>query len=589
MSTPKQADASEAQKSSNTGIAEPPSTRSRLRAALAQPRTGHHRPIGELLTQAGSIHDTGVRRGLILQGNEPDMRLGELLLKAGEIHADELYRALGEQLGVTYVRLAEFDVEPAALAALPAEVVHAHRVLPLMFNEHRLVVASADPTDHEILSKLRLRSQHDIEMVLANPSELDQSIGAHYAAAAGEKPAIRLVNSLLLHAVHRRASAIHLRSLDRRAEIRYRIDGSLVSTGEFDGALLPPVVARIKALANMDVAEDGLPQDGSFRFNTPGGEVDMRISIIPTVRGPNVVIRVLDPTAGLRQLTDIGLLERDQRRFAGLLAANQGLVLVTGSIGSGTTTTLYAALQKLNTGERNIVTVEDPVEYLLDGIVQIQVQPAGNFGFAQALTPILRHDPDVILIGEIRDSETARLAADSALSGQLVLSTLRTNSAAQAITRLVEMGIPRYLVNGALAGVLAQRLVHRNCEHCKVAEEVDDGVRASLGVGDSETFWRGHGCKECGGTGCRGRVAVYELLEMTPQLRELVTAGASHEHLEARAVEQGMVRLPLQALALARSGVISLGAAITAPVIRGPSAHPAIARSQSSSDCLPRG
>jgi type IV pilus assembly protein PilB len=608
MTTPKQADASQSQTRTSTPVAEPPSTRARLRAALAQPRVTHRRPLGELLTEAGSIHDTGIRRGLILQGNEPDARLGELLLKAGEIHPDELYRALGEQLGVIYVRLAKFDVEPAALAALPQEIVRAHRLLPLMFNEGRLVVACADPRDNETISTLRLRSQHAIELVLANPSEIDESIAGHYAAvdnaasaleteqilqqqgrspASREEPTagaapystggasstatapatqetqvVRLVDGLLQNAVRRRASALHFRSLERCAEARYRIDGSLRSAGEFDRALVPSVVSRIKLLANMDAAEQGLPQEGSLRLNTPSGPVDMRISIIPALYGTNIVIRVLDRSVGLRTLGDIGLQERDQKRFTGLL--DRGLVLVAGPAGAGKTTTLYAALQELNTGERNIVTLEDPVDYRVDGTVQIQALPDNNSGFAQAFRSILRHDPDVILVGEIHDPETAKTAMDTALAGHLVLSALHTNSATATVTRLIEMGIPPYLVSAALTGVLAQRLVRRNCEQCRDVEEVPESLRATIGVGDDEIFWRSTGCKDCGGTGFSGRVAVYELLVMTHGLRELVSAGASPEVIEARAIEEGMTRLPLQALTLARSGIVSLAEVVRA-------------------------
>jgi type IV pilus assembly protein PilB len=362
-----------------------------------------------------------------------------------------------------------------------------------------------------------------------------------------------LVNSLLLNAVQRRASDIHLHPRERCAEVRYRIDGSLVAVGEFNRALLPSIVARIKVLATMDLAEHRLPQDGAIHLSTPQGPVDMRVSMMPAVHGENVVIRILDPKIGLRRLVDVGFSVADERRFRALIDRNQGLVLVTGPTGSGKTTTLYAALQEMNTGEYNIVTVEDPVEYRLDGIVQVQVRPAIDFGFARALRHILRHDPDVILIGEIRDADTAKIAVESALTGHLVLSTLHTNSAAQTVTRLVEIGIPPYLVVATLAGVLAQRLVRRSCEHCKVAEQLSAEVRNTFGVGEAEAFWCGKGCQECFRTGFRGRVAVYELLEMSPEIRKLVGAGAIHDQIEARAVEEGMVRLGFQALALARS------------------------------------
>jgi type IV pilus assembly protein PilB len=317
-------------------------------------------------------------------------------------------------------------------------------------------------------------------------------------------------------------------------------------------------VARIKVLANMDIAEHRLPQDGAIHYQSPRGPVDMRVSIMPSLHGENVVIRILDPRAGLRRLADVGFTAVDEHRFRSLVDRNQGLVLVTGPTGSGKTTTLYAALQELNTGEYHIITVEDPVEYRLDGIVQMQVHQSIGFGFPQALRNILRHDPDIILIGEIRDAETAKIAVESALTGHLVLSTLHTNSAAQTVTRLIEIGIQPHLVNATLAGVLAQRLVRRNCAHCKVEEQISPEMLEALGVDSTEKFWRGSGCVECSATGFHGRVAVYELLEMSPEIRRLVRDGAAHEAIEARAAEEGMVRLTIQALSLARAGVTSL-------------------------------
>jgi len=488
-------------------------------------------------------------------------------------------------MGVPYVRLGEFDVEAAALASLAHDIARTHRVLPLMFHDGKLVIASDDPADASKMSALRFFAQQAIEIVLSSPRDLDTAIATHCPALddpaleseanqllqqraeplvssverlAQEKPIVRMVDNLLLNAVQRGASDIHLHPMEHRADVRYRIDGSLVGVGELHRTLLPGVVARIKVLASMDLAEHRLPQDGAIHYQSPHGPVDMRVSVMPAVHGENVVIRILDPRVGLRRLADLGFTSVDERRFRSLIDRNQGLVLVTGPTGSGKTTTLYAALQELNTGEYHILTAEDPVEYRLDGIVQMQVRQAIGFGFAQALRNILRHDPDIILIGEVRDAETAKIVVESALTGHLVLSTLHTNSAAQTVTRLVEIGIQPYLVNATLAGVLAQRLVRRNCEHCKAVENVGSDIREALGVEASETFRCGSGCVECSGTGFHGRIAVYELLEMSPEIRRLVSANAGHDQIEARAAAEGMVRLTVQALSLARAGVISL-------------------------------
>jgi type IV pilus assembly protein PilB len=563
----------------------PITTRAALRAALTAPRTPRRQQLGALLVQAGCLHDTGVRRALAAQRVNPGARLGEQLLSARNVAEECLYQALSDQLGVPYVRLGEFDVEATALDAVPLELARSRRVLPLMLCDGKLIVATDDPADRDKMSVLQFCVQQPVEAVLASPRDLDTAIATHYPGVgdaaleyeadrllhqhpepevpaiqrlALERPIVRLVDNILLNAVQRRASDIHLRSREHAGHACYRIDGSLAPVGDLHKALMPGIIARIKVLAGMDLAEHRLPQDGAIRYKAPHGTVDMRVSIMPAVYGENVVVRILDPSVGLRRLADVGFSPQDERRFRSLIDRNQGLVLVTGPTGCGKTTTLYAALQELNDGQYHIVTVEDPVEYRLDGVVQMQVHEDIGFGFAQALRHILRHDPDIILVGEIRDSATAKLAVESALTGHLVLSTLHTNSAAQTITRLIEIGVAPFLVNATLAGVLAQRLVRRNCEHCKTLDTSTPDIRAALGVGTDERFWRGSGCGECSGTGFHGRVAVYEILEMSPEIRRLVSASAGHDQIEARAVQEGMVGLTVQALSLARAGVISL-------------------------------
>ena len=572
------------------GLPEPSTSTEELRDRLTQPHPPHRRKLGELLRESGALRDTGLHRALASQTELPGVRFGKQLLMRHEVDEDQLYRAISDQIGVPYVRLGEFRPEPAALAALPPNIVREQRVLPLMYHSERLVVATDDPADGEKLAVIRFRSQAPLEVVLATPRDLETAIATQYPAIgqvameaeydagdevpaistteppagtsiealAREKPIVRLVHTLLSDAILRRASDIHIRPHEKFGDAHYRIDGAMVRVGELHRALLPGMVARIKVLAEMNLAEHRLPQDGSIHFRTANGQVDMRVSIMPTVYGENVVIRLLDPRVGLRRLDDIGFSDADSRKFRRLIDRNQGLVLVTGPTGCGKSTTLYAALQTLNTGEYHILTVEDPVEYRIDGVVQIQVNNAIHLDFARVLRNILRHDPDIILVGEVRDAETAKIAVESALTGHLVLSSLHTNSAAQTVTRLVEIGIPPYLVNATLAGVLAQRLVRRNCRHCRVEEEVNAEIREVLGVGPQEKFWRGAGCSECSGTGTAGRVAVYELLEMTAALRKLILAGVSYQDIENQAVTDGMRRLTEQALTLARAGDISL-------------------------------
>ncbi|MDP2322674.1 MAG: GspE/PulE family protein, partial [Gammaproteobacteria bacterium] len=419
-------------------------------------------------------------------------------------------------------------MDTEALARIPQEILRANCVMPLMRHQGCLVVAMQDPSSSDTLRTLSVVAGMSIIPVLATPNDIHVAIATHcppfddaalLAEAehlgrahgnqqeqmsaerlAQQQPIVRLVSNMLHDAIQRRASDIHIRPREHKARILYRIDGTLIRIREFSRDLLPVIAARIKVIAAMDVAEHRSPQDGSIHLNAGERSVDLRVSVMPSIYGENVVIRVLDRSVGLRRITDIGFTPSDEQRFRTLINRNQGLVLVTGPTGSGKTTTLYAAMQELNTGDDHILTVEDPVEYRLDGIVQTQVNPAIDYSFSSALRHILRHDPDIILIGEIRDVETARVAMESALTGHVVMSTLHTNSATQTITRLLQMGIDPYLVNATLAGVLAQRLVRRNCEHCKAPETVDAAIRDSLGVKRDEPFFRGKGCDECHGT-----------------------------------------------------------------------------------------
>jgi type IV pilus assembly protein PilB len=340
--------------------------------------------------------------------------------------------------------------------------------------------------------------------------------------------------------------------------VLFRINGTLVPVRRLRRALLPPVVGRIKILASMNSSEHRLPQDGRIRINENGAGIDLRISIIPSQFGESVVIRVLARTADMRSLDAIGFEAADLAHLRDLLRRSMGIVLVTGPTGSGKTTTLYAALQEVVRQNVNIITVEDPIEYELDNVIQIQINPVIDFSFPKALRHILRHDPDVILIGEMRDYETAKIAVESALTGHLVFSTLHTNDAPSALVRLIEMGVEPYLIRSAVIGVLAQRLVRTNCPHCRVVEPVDTLMRNNLDIGPEDVFWRGAGCDRCHGTGFSGRQAIYELLVMDKQLAERVDVGVSADVYRDSALASRMHSLPANGIKLARTGVVSL-------------------------------
>ncbi|MCW8928131.1 MAG: GspE/PulE family protein, partial [Gammaproteobacteria bacterium] len=367
-----------------------------------------------------------------------------------------------------------------------------------------------------------------------------------------KKPIVRLVNALITQGIQHHASDIHIRPGKERVTIYYRIDGKLRFSRSLSRALLPAIVSRIKITGRMDIAERRLPQDGHSRVLTEGNTVDLRISIMPTINGESVVIRILDKRIGLKPLDDLGLGLEETKKIRQLIGRSYGMLLVTGPTGSGKSTTLYAVLEAIRERNPHIITVEDPVEYDMEGIEQIQIASGMGYTFAEALRHILRHDPDVIMVGEIRDLETARIANKAALTGHLMLSTLHTNDAASTVTRLIDMGVEPYLLSSTLLGVMAQRLVRLNCPLCLTEEPVNDEARELLGLTENETFYYGKGCTSCNNTGYHGRSMVCELLVISPRLSSLINRGANSQEIKQAALQEGMKSLTLNALELAR-------------------------------------
>jgi type IV pilus assembly protein PilB len=558
------------------------STREDLYAHLEQ--HGSDMPehlLGQLLLARGLIDTRQLSSALEQQRRQPGIRLGQILLGAGAITPEQLRQAIAEQLRVPEVQLDGFDLDEELLKLLPETAARQYKVIPLMLHSDRIIVACPDPTRPELLHTLSFITGKPVEAVLADPRAIEQAINMHYGAATAEvlpeydqvepdlslqeiktlaedKPTVRFVDNLLEDAISRRASDIHIRPGEREATIQFRVDGMLMDIRQIKRSTLPAIVSRIKIIGGMNIAERRLPQDGRYMVRISGRTIDLRLSVMPTIHGESVVMRILDTTQSLKSLEQLGFSETDARRFRNLISLNQGIVLVTGPTGSGKSTTLYAAINDIRKTGVNIITVEDPVEYQIGGIRQIQVRSAIGYTFARALRHILRHDPDVIMVGEIRDQETALMATESALTGHLVLSTLHTNSAAATVTRLLEIGIAPYLVNASLIGVLAQRLARRNCTHCLTEEKVPDYVYQALGLNGDEAFRVGAGCDHCHGRGFAGRIAVYELLEVTSELRRLIRPDASAQEIEQQAQRDGMRPLTEGALELARQGVISL-------------------------------
>ncbi|MDF1587989.1 MAG: GspE/PulE family protein [Gammaproteobacteria bacterium] len=490
---------------------------------------------------------------------------------------------LAEQLDIPFVKLHNYNFNEAVLALIPAEFARSHNVIPLQVDKARLLVAAANPMQQNLYQMLGFITGLSIDIAVATLKDIQwavqhyygvqddelalESIDNHLNNEAGvqelerlgsERPIVRLVSNIIRDAIERNASDIHIRPREKNVELIYRLDGSLTTIRFISKTLLAAVVSRIKIIGGMNIAERRIPQDGRSCVHTGDATVDLRISIMPTVEGESVVIRLLNAQVGLKSISELGFSNRDEDAFRDLLHKSNGIFLVTGPTGSGKSTTLYAALGEVKNQNVNIITVEDPVEYHMDGIEQIQINHTTGYTFARALRNILRHDPDVILVGEIRDHETGKIAVESALTGHLVLSTLHTNDAAGAVTRLLEMEVEPYLLNSCLLGVLAQRLVKRNCPDCLEIEPEDRLVRHALELSMDETFYHGRGCEQCNHTGIKGRLAVYELLCMTDDIRSLVSPDVATTTIHQSAVDAGMVPLTANALERARNKEISL-------------------------------
>lgn len=558
-----------------------------LVAALNHPQLPRNSTVGRLLLENGVITEHQLKKVVELQ-KKSDERICQIIQKHCNVEAEDISIALAEQLGAPYVKLQDFDFEQSAVHFIPEEIAREHLVMPLFVHPDSgtLVVSMEDPTDKDTIDLLHFITGRVLEIAVSTREDIDMAVAKFYGPIddnelladidsqsfepthklteaeifklGTQKPTVRLVHNILLDAINSHASDVHIRPKEDSVDLLFRVDGSLLKIRSFKKSILSPIVSRIKILGSMNIAEHRLPQDGQAVIKRHGQDVDMRISIIPSIHGESTVIRILDTHSSLRRLKDIGFNPHDMQAFSSLINKSAGLILVTGPTGSGKSTTLYAALNEVTPTNVNVITVEDPVEYHIDNVLQIQVRPQTGLTFARALRHILRHDPDVVMVGEIRDQETAKIAVESSLTGHLVLSTLHTNSAASSVTRLLEIGIEPYLLNSTLQGVLAQRLVRKNCPHCTTVEKVTDVVRAEVGAEPGEVFYRGAGCTHCYQTGYSGRIAVYELLVVTPQIRECIINNSDAAHIERVASDLGMTTLTSCALEVARQKRTSL-------------------------------
>jgi len=545
--------------------------------------------LGELLVRAARLSPRDLEQALAAQQEIGDL-IGRVLVRLGLVSEAEVGRALAEQLGMPLVAAADFPQLPVEVAGLSPEYLIAHAVLPLQVADGRLLAAMATPQDGFLLKALGLATglkvaprlaleselQATLERLYLEPDEAEEESDGLLAADAGdsefvehlkdlasEAPVIRLVNQIISRVIDLRASDIHIEPFEDGLHIRYRVDGVLQEGELAELSLAAAVTSRIKLLAHLNIAERRLPQDGRIKNRVKGHELDLRVSTLPTVHGESVVMRVLDRASIRLNLEDMGFSADTLARYRELIARPHGILLVTGPTGSGKTTTLYASLAKLDAAALKILTVEDPVEYQLGGINQVQVQAQIGMSFSHALRSILRQDPDIIMIGEMRDTETAQIAVQSALTGHLVLSTLHTNTAAGAIVRLEDMGVERYLITSSVNGVLAQRLVRRLCSACKAPAELSAEIVERTGLArflptGSRQVYAARGCPECKHSGYRGRSAIHELFTMDAAAHQAILAGADATSLHAAARRSGMITLYEDGLRKVAQGETSL-------------------------------
>ena len=537
--------------------------------------------LREALVKSGLLTAEQVRLA-----SENSIRSGESLIRSilysKLLDEKTLLKFLEEEMGIPHVSLSSYLIDQKTIDLVPANTAKKYGIIPLFSAENTLSVAMVDPFDVRGIDELRGKTGHDIEVTAALPSEVNQALVQYYGVAgtleevltqishaevaqvlpamAEEAPITKLVNLLIIQALQERASDLHIEAEEKVTQVRYRIDGILHIVSTAPSHLHASIVSRIKVMSKMDIAETRVPQDGRFSFKYENREVDVRVSSFPAIHGETMVLRLLDKQAMILKLQDLGFSPENLKQFEIIVHRPYGIILVTGPTGSGKTTTLYATLNHINSPERNIITVEDPVEYELPGINQSQINPKAGLLFSTALRSILRQDPNVILVGEIRDLETASVAIEAALTGHLVFSTLHTNDAPGALTRLEDMGVEPFLISSSCAAVIAQRLVRKICDNCKAATEISAEVLKDFEVfkGKQITFYHGKGCKLCRGTGFRGRLGIFEMIVISDKIREMIISKTPSNLIKQQAVKEGMLPLRDDGLLKVMSGETTL-------------------------------
>jgi type IV pilus assembly protein PilB len=543
--------------------------------------------MGEILVTSGQITEEQLEEALGRAARK-NIRVGEALIELGYLTEMDVFAAIGDQLGVPYVSLSYYSVDPDVINLVPEQVARQNKIIPLFRVRNSLTLGMADPLNFSVIDQVVRTTGLEVEPAICSDREIEQAIDHYYgtsttmdeviqvlddgakdegeehldtntlAQMAGDAPIVKLVNLMLSQGVKDRASDIHVEPEEKNLLVRFRVDGVLREAYTQPKKLQNAIVSRLKIMASMDIAERRIPQDGRIQMKIEGKPIDMRVSSLPTVYGENVVLRILDKSNLTIKLSDLGF-GSDEERFRKILNRPNGIILVTGPTGSGKTTTLYSALNEVSKVDVNTITLEDPVEYRLSLIRQSQVNVKAGMTFAAGLRSVLRQDPDIVMVGEIRDSETAKIAVEAALTGHLVLSTLHTNDAPGALPRLIEMGVEPFLVATAVGGVLAQRLVRRICTGCKVEYIANEAVLKAIEMDGKEVkLYKGQGCRACSNTGYKGRAAIYEILTMNEEIRNLVTVNASTDAIRNAGIKGGMRTLRQDGIRKAMEGITSV-------------------------------
>lgn len=543
------------------------------------------RRVGEVAIDLGFTDRERVEE-VIAKEDGSDKPVGALLVEHGVIDSSQLARTLAERNSLPYVDLNTFDVDQGAANLVDSTEARRYGAIPIAFLDGGgLLVAMSDPTNVLGADDLAMATGYEVKRAIAAPDGIDALITrltglsgsvteiddtetspdgsdvVELQASAKEAPVVKLVHSIIADAVNRGASDIHFDPRREEMQVRYRVDGVMLDSTKVPNKLVPGIISRIKIMAELDIAERRVPQDGRVALEVDDRHVDIRVAVLPVIRGESVVMRILDKGRVALELSSLGMREQDRELVLRAVSQIQGAILATGPTGTGKTTTLYALLRELNTPERTLISIEDPVEYEVDGVKQIHVNDSAGVTFASGLRSMVRSDPDALMVGEIRDRETAQVAMEAALTGHLVLSTLHTNSACITAARLIDMGVEPFLIASGIRCIVGQRLARRLCETCKKPASLSSAELAAIGVpenGEPPTLYEAEGCVTCLGTGYRGRVGIYEVLTLTDEIRQLIVSKASSGDIEAAAVAAGMHRMRDDGLEKARQGITSV-------------------------------